>query len=291
LLPKGNPLREFVDGWAIAKYTGPADSIREQLQEKEVHMGKWDIDLSGKVALITGGSRGLGKAIASAMAEKGAAIVICGRKQDSLDKAAEDLKKTGFDVLAQAAHVARSDQVAALIKSIDERHGRLDILVNNVGTNILTPSVAEADEGLWDKIMETSLKSAFLVASRAYPLMKKAGGGKIINMSSTAARKAARGMGIYCVAKAALEMLTRVLAVELASDHIRVNGVAPSVVKTQFSQPFWSNESILKEITGAIPMGRIAETGDVVGTVLYLASGLSDFVTGEIVTVDGGSMA
>jgi NAD(P)-dependent dehydrogenase (short-subunit alcohol dehydrogenase family) len=254
-------------------------------------MGTWDIDLSRKIALVTGGSRGLGKAIALAMAEKGAQVVICGRKQENLDKAADELKSAGFDVMAWPAHAGKADQVAALIRAIEKRHGTLDILVNNVGTNILTPSVAEADEGLWDKLMETNLKSAFLFTSRAYPLMKKAGAGKIVNISSIAARKAARGMGIYCVAKAALEMLTRVLAVELAPDRINVNAVAPCVVRTQFSRPFWSNEDLLKEITAAIPLGRIAETSDVVGAVLYLASSLSDFITGEIITVDGGSMA
>jgi 2-deoxy-D-gluconate 3-dehydrogenase len=144
---------------------------------------------------------------------------------------------------------------------------------------------------LWEKIMETNLKSAFLVTSHALRLLKKAGGGKIINISSIAARKAARGMGIYCVAKAGLEMLTRVLAVELSSDHICVNAVAPCVVRTEFSRPFWSDASLLKEIIATIPMGRIAETDDVVGTVLYLSSRLSDFVTGEIITVDGGSVA
>ncbi|MGD2124794.1 MAG: SDR family oxidoreductase [Desulfobacteraceae bacterium] len=250
-----------------------------------------NIDLSDKVALVTGGSRGLGRAIAQAMAEKGAKVVICGRKQENLDQAQKEFRELGFEVMALTAHVAKSDQVAALIQAIDEQFGKLDILVNNVGTNILTPSVAEADEGLWDKLIETNLKSAFLVSSNAYGLMKKAGGGKIINISSIAGRKAARGMGIYCVAKAALEMLTKVLALELASDHINVNAVAPSVVRTQFSQPFWSNESLLKEITNTIPMGRIAETGDVVGIVLFLASDLSNFITGDIINVDGGSMA
>ena len=254
-------------------------------------MGTLDTDLSGKTALVTGGSRGLGKAIALAMAERGAEVVICGRKQENLDQAVEEMKRAGFDVLARTAHVGKTDQVASLVETIGKRYGKLDILVNNVGTNILTPSVAEADEGLWDKLMETNLKSAFLVASRACPLMKKAGGGKIINISSIAARKAARGMGIYCIAKAGLEMLTRVLAVELAGDRINVNAVAPCVVRTQFSRPFWKDESLLKEITRTIPMGRIAEPTDVVGAVLYLASGLSDFVTGEILTVDGGTMA
>jgi 2-deoxy-D-gluconate 3-dehydrogenase len=145
--------------------------------------------------------------------------------------------------------MGKSDQASALFQAIEEKFGKLDILVNNVGTNLLTPSVVEADEGLWDKLIETNLKSAFLASSMAYKLMKKAGAGKIINLSSIAARKAARGMGIYCIAKAGLEMLTKVLAVELASDHIQVNAVAPCVVRTQFSQPL---NSIMKEILRTI---------------------------------------
>jgi NAD(P)-dependent dehydrogenase (short-subunit alcohol dehydrogenase family) len=250
-----------------------------------------DMDLKNKVALVTGGSRGLGKAIAQAMASKGARVAICGRKQENLDQATKEFEASGLKVLARAAHVGKSDHVKALITDLEKEFGALDILVNNVGTNILTPSVAEADEGLWDKLIETNLKSAFLVTSHAYPLMKKSGKGKIINISSIAARKPSRGMGIYCVAKAALEMLTKVLAVELASENINVNAVAPVVVRTQFSQPFWSNESLLKEITRTIPMGRIAETEDVVGAVLFLASDLSDFITGEVIDIDGGSLA
>jgi len=250
-----------------------------------------NIDLSGKVALVTGGSRGLGKDIALAMAEKGANVVICGRKKENLDEAIEEFRKLGLDLMSQSANVSKSDQVRAMFQAVDEQFGRLDILINNVGTNILTPSVVDADEGVWDKIIETSLKGAFLVSSHAAKIMKKVGGGKIVNISSIAARKASRGMGIYCVAKAGVEMLTRVLAVELAPDNINVNAVAPGMIRTRFSQPLWSNEGLLKEILRTIPMGRIAETGDVVGTVLFLASGLSDFITGEVITVDGGSMA
>ena len=255
-------------------------------------MKEMNLDLSGKVALVTGGSRGLGKAIALAMAKKGANVAICGRKQENLDQATKEFGGIGLEVMARVANVGKSDQVGALFQAVEDRFGRLNILVNNVGTNILTPSVAEADEALWDKIIETNLKGIYLVSSRAVRLMRKTGGGgKIINISSIAARKAAMGMGIYCVAKAGVEMLTKVLAVELAQDRINVNAVAPSVVRTQFSQPFWSNESLLKEITKTIPMGRIAETDDVVGTVLFLASNLSDFITGEVITVDGGSTA
>jgi len=255
-------------------------------------MNEMNLDLSGKVALVTGGSRGLGKAIALAMAKKGASVAICGRKQENLDQATKEFGGMGLEVMTCAANVGKADQVGALFQAVEDRFGRLNILVNNVGTNILTPSVSDADEALWDKIIETNLKGTYLVSSRAVRLMRKAGGGgKIINISSIAARKAAMGMGIYCVAKAGVEMLTKVLAVELAQDRINVNAVAPSVVRTQFSRPFWSNESLLKEITKTIPMGRIAETDDVVGTVLFLASNLSDFITGEVITVDGGSTA
>lgn len=254
-------------------------------------MDKMSLDLSGKVALVTGGSRGLGKAIAIAMARKGADVVICGRKQENLDGAVEDFSQAGLDVMTRVANVGKSDQVTGLFQAIEKRFGKLDILVNNVGMNILTPAVSEAEESLWDKTMETNLKGTYLASSRAVSLMKKTGRGKIINISSIAARRAARGMGIYCVAKAGVEMLTKVLAVELAKDHINVNAVAPSVVKTRFSQPFWSNEDLLNEIVKTIPMGRIAETDDVVGTVLFLASSLSDFITGEVIAVDGGAMA
>jgi NAD(P)-dependent dehydrogenase (short-subunit alcohol dehydrogenase family) len=254
-------------------------------------MGTMDIDLSGKVALVTGGSRGIGIAVAMAMAEKGARVAICGRKQENLDQAQEDFRNKGYKVLAKPANMAQAAQVAALFNAVDEQFGGMDILVNNVGTNIFTPSVAEADEGLFDKLMETNLKSVFLASAEAVKLMRKRGGGRIINISSIAGRKATRGMGIYCVGKAAVDMLTKVLAQELAVDRINVNAVAPGMVRTKFSQPFWSNESLLSELLKTVPMGRIAETDDVVGAVLFLASGLSDFITGEIIAVDGGSMA
>ena len=254
-------------------------------------MSGMEINLAGKAALVTGGSRGLGLAIALAMAEKGARVAICGRKQENLDKAVAELKQKGFPVFASPANVGQAAQVSNLFALVEKELGGLDILVNNVGTNILTPSVAEADESLFDKLMETNLKSAFLSSAEAVQRMKKRGGGKIVNISTVAARKAARGMGIYCVAKAGLEMLTKVLAQELAPDHINVNAVAPGVVRTRFSQPFWSNEGLLKEIIRDVPMGRIAETADVVGAVLFLCSSLTDYVTGEVITVDGGSMA
>lgn len=254
-------------------------------------MGAMDLDLSGKVALVTGSSRGIGKSIAMALAEKGAKVALCGRKQENLDQALEEFRKLGLQAVGRTANMGQTQQVAALFAAVDEAFGGPDILVNNVGTNLLTPSVAEADVGLFDKLMETNLKSAFLASAEAVKRMKKRGGGKIINISSIAGRKASRGMGIYCIAKAGVDMLTKVLAQELAPDRINVNAIAPGVVRTKFSQPFWSNEALLNEIVKTIPMGRIAETSDVVGAALFLASGLSDYITGEILSVDGGSMA
>jgi len=248
-------------------------------------------DFAGKVALVTGGSRGIGESITVALAQRGAQVVICGRKQENLALAAERFTKMGLEVTGKVANVGHWDQVKAILEMVEAQFGRLDILVNNVGMNILTPSVVEAEETLWNKIIQTNLGGTFLVTKAGVRLMKKSGGGKIVNISSIAARKAALGMGIYCVAKAGVDMLTRVLAVELAKDNIQVNGVAPCMVKTPFSKPFWSNEGLLKQITQTIPMGRIAETGDVVGAVLFLVSGFSDFMTGEVLTVDGGSMA
>ncbi|RJR21665.1 MAG: SDR family oxidoreductase [Desulfobacteraceae bacterium] len=250
-----------------------------------------ELDFSGKVALVTGGSRGIGKGVSLALAERGARVMICGRKEEILRSASRELKELGYEVLAFPANVGKSDQVKALMEYLDKQFGKLDILVNNVGMNILTPSIIDSDEGLWDKVIETNLKGPYLVTKEAVRLIRKAGAGRVINISSIAARKATMGMGIYCIAKAGLEMLTRVLAVELAQERINVNAIAPSMVKTGFSKFFWGNESLLPEITRMVPMGRIAEVEDVVGCVLFLASELSRFVTGETITVDGGSMA
>ncbi len=248
------------------------------------------IDFTGKTALVTGGSRGLGLSIAAALAEKGAQVEICGRKQENLDAAVQELEDKGLKAYARQAHMGKSEQVDALFEDIKENFGRLDILINNVGMNLPTPSVADLDEGLWDKILEGNLKSAFLASRRAVPLMKGQGGGRIVNISSIAARRASPGMGVYCVAKAGLEMLTRVLAKELASERISVNAVAPGMIRTGFSKPFWGNDSLLADLTATIPMGRIAETGDVVGAVLFLCSSWAEYITGEVVTVDGGAM-
>jgi len=243
-------------------------------------------DFVGKRVLVTGGSKGIGLGIARYFAEAGAKVAICGRKEANLVKAREQLG----EVVTLAAHLGKAEEVEQLFSTVQTTFGSLDILVNNMGMNIFTPFTVEADIGLWDKIMEGNLKSAFLCCRQAFPLMKT-NGGVIVNLSSIAGHRAAPGMGIYGIAKAGLNMLTKVLAKELASYRIRVNAVAPGMVETDFSKPFWGNDDILKELLKGIPLGRIARIQDVVRAVAFLSSDHSDYLTGEIISVSGGAEA
>jgi 2-deoxy-D-gluconate 3-dehydrogenase len=268
--------------------------------------GLW-YNLEGKVALVTGGSRGTGLAIARELLRQKARVVICARKPEGLEVARQELAELAAvvaasaplaaapqaptaapDLLALPAHIAEEDQVERLFAAVLDRFGRLDILINNVGMNLLTPSTVDADVVAWRKIIDTNLTGPYLCARQAARAMRPRQAGKIVNLSSIAGRRATPGMGIYGVAKAGLEMLTRVLAVELAPDNIQVNAVAPSMVKTGFSAPFWSNESLQARIVAGIPAGRLAETSDVVHPVLFLASDAAGYITGQTLVVDGG---
>lgn len=246
--------------------------------------------LAGKVFIVTGGSRGIGLALARRLLHEGANVTICARKQEGLDQAANELQG-GDNLLTVPAHVAREEDAEMLIGQTKSHFGKIDALINNVGMNLMTPALVDTDSATWQKIIETNLTGTYLCSRAAARMMKEAGGGKIVNISSTAACRPAPGMGIYGIAKAGIEMLTRVLAVELASANIQVNAVAPCMVKTGFSAPFWSNQDIHDQIVSTIPLGRLAETADVVEPVLFLCSNGADFITGQILTVDGGSTA
>ena len=246
-------------------------------------------NLKDKSFVITGGSRGIGFTIAKMLLDEGASVLICGRKQDNLEKAAEALN--GGDSLAvHTAHIAKEEDVDSLFDKAVSLFGTLDGFVHNAAMNIPT-TLVDSDAGIWNKIMDTNLNGAYLCLRKAGRVMKNNGRGKIVSISSIASRRAAPFMGIYGIAKAGIEMMTRVVAQELAPYNIQVNAVAPAMVRTDFSRPFWSDENIHAHIVKTIPMGRIAEQSDVAHPVLFLLSEGADYITGTTIAVDGGSLA
>lgn len=220
-------------------------------------MSKIWYNLEGKAVVVTGGSRGIGLELARLLLEQRAKVVICGRKQEGLDVAASELN-SGENLLAIQAHIAKEEDVENLFDKTIENFGRLDVLINNVGMNIVT-ALVDADLSLWQKIIDSNLSGTFLCSRKAGKIMRDQKKGKIVNVSSIAGRRAAPAMGIYGIAKAGVEMMTRVLALELAPFNIQVNAVAPGMVRTKFSKPFWSNKGLYDQIVKTIPLGRIAE--------------------------------
>lgn len=251
-------------------------------------MSKMNYALDDKVALVTGGTRGIGLALATELLAQNARVIICARKAEGLQQAARELN--GGDRLTTIqAHVGKPEQVDALFEAIAQKFGRLDVAINNVGMNLPTPAIPDLDPALFQKIIDTNLTGAFLCSRRAAAMMRPQKQGKIISVTSIGSRRATPMMGVYGIAKAAMEMLTKVLAAEVAADNIQVNAVAPGMVRTDFSKPFWSNPQMHEAITAKIPMGRIAEINDVVHPVLFLASPGSDYITGHTLIVDGGA--
>jgi len=252
-------------------------------------MGNLSYGLENKVIVVTGASRGIGLEIARLLVEQKARVVICGRKPEGLDAAVAELKG-GNNLLAVSAHIAREAEVNTLFDRTLEKFGTVDALINNVGMNIPTGTV-DAEYGVWQKIVETNLNGTFLCSRKAGQIMREKQTGKIVSITSIAAQKAAPFMGVYGVAKAGIEMMTRVIAQELAPFNIQANAVAPCMVRTKFSEPFWSNPDIYAQIVKTIPLGRIAEPADVAHPALFLCSSAADFITGQVLTVDGGATA
>lgn len=247
-------------------------------------------DLSNKVALITGASRGIGEAIAKAYAGAGATVILSSRKQEGLDAVAADIKSAGGTAIPIAAHTGDSQAVNALVEQVVQRVGGVDILVNNAATNPHFGPIMSSEESHWDKILDVNVKGYFRMVQACAPLMKARGGGKVINMASVAGRTPLAGMGIYCVSKAAVIMLTEVLAAELAADNIQVNAIAPGFIKTRFSSAIWDNPQVNDAVVATIPQRRIAAPEELTGIALYLASSASSFTTGATITVDGGQL-
>ena len=245
-------------------------------------------DLTGKVALLTGASKGIGKAMAIAMGQAGAKVVIASRKQEALDEVAVEMRAEGIDVHPIAGIVGDSVSMKNLVNETISKYGGIDILVNNAAVNPVFGPVVDTDNAAFDKIMQVNLKGPFELAKLVHSSMVARGGGSIINISSIGGISPEAMLGIYSVSKAAIISLTKVMAKEWGPEGIRVNVICPGLIKTKFSEALWSNEKILSSVLRQQPLDMLAEPDDVAGLALLLASDAGAFCSGGIYTADGG---
>jgi NAD(P)-dependent dehydrogenase (short-subunit alcohol dehydrogenase family) len=250
------------------------------------------ISLTGKVALVTGGGRGIGKAITKRLAEAGAGVVIASRKMENLQATADEFAALPGKVVPIACHVGRLDQLEELVRQTEARLGPVDILVNNSATNIgQGPALAVTDDML-DKMIEINVKAALRLVRLTVPKMiERKSGGSVINISSIAGLRPQEGGLLYSFTKAGLIMMTRCWARELGPHGVRVNAIAPGLIQTDFSEYFWKDEGRRKQYERAQPIGRIGRAEEIGGAALYLASDESSFVTGQVFVIDGGMTA
>ncbi len=247
------------------------------------------ISLEGKVALVSGASRGIGEASALAFASAGADVVVSSRKLSDLEKVSEKIKAKGVKSLVVAAHVAKTEESKNLVNTVMKEFGRIDILFNNAGTNPYYGPLLDAEEWAWDTTFNVNLRGPFFLAQLVARVMKEQGGGCMVNTSSVGAFRAS-DLSIYSVTKAAYVMLTQVMAKEWGQWGIRVNAIAPGVIKTKLSELLWKEPAVGKAAMESMAMLRLGEPEDVAGVVLFLASDLARYVTGETIVVDGGQM-
>jgi len=246
--------------------------------------------LDQKVAIVTGASRGIGKSIAETFAREGASVVICGRKQDTLDAVAQELQGTAGRVVPKAAHVGRLEDLQRLVDETTRELGRIDIVVNNAGTNIAQGPAVNMDDTQFDKMVEINLKAAFRLTRLVAPGMMQHGSGSIINVASIAGmRPQFHGM-LYSMTKAALIMMTQSFAVELGPSGVRVNAIAPGLIQTHLSEYYWKDENRWQQLQNMQPIKHLGQPHEIAGTALLLASDAGSYLTGQTIVVDGGRL-
>ncbi len=252
---------------------------------------KINFDLDNKIAIVTGASRGIGQSIAKGLAAHGATVFCTSRKIEDLNKVKDEIESEGGKAHAIACHIGKLDDIQNLFKAVEERYGRLDILVNNAATNPYFGDVLHATADAWDKTIDVNFKGYFFMSQFAANLMIKNKGGSIVNVASINGIRPAPFQGIYSMTKAGVIAMTKSFAKELAPFNVRVNAILPGLTDTKFSSVMTQNEEILKLILPTIPMKRVANPDEMVGAVVYLVSDAASYTTGATIVIDGGALA
>ena len=248
-------------------------------------------DLSGKVALVTGASRGIGAATAQLLAAFGAHVVVSSRKLDACEEVVEALKGDGGQATALAAHIGETASIDVLFDQLSERKLIPDILVNNAAANPYFGPMLDMPMTAFDKTVEVNIKGYFYTSMKAARLMRERGGGAIVNVASINGRRAAPGQGVYSLTKAAILSMTEGFAKELAPHKIRVNAVMPGLTDTKFAGALTQNDALLKQLLRMIPMGRVAQPGEIAPMIAFLCTPAASYITGGSFAVDGGFLA
>ena len=244
--------------------------------------------LDGRVAIVTGASKGIGEAIARGLADLGAKVVVSSRKQEAVEAVAASICRNGGEAIAIAAHVGDMEQATSLVDRTAERFGAIDVIVNNAAANPVFGSVLDADRAVFDKIMAVNVRGPLAIARRAFPFLKQGGGGSIVNISSIGGVRPEPHLGLYSISKAALISLTKVLASEWGPANVRVNAICPGLVKTKFSQALWDNPDILERFIDETPLRRLATPDDIAPLAVFLAGEAAAYCTGGVYMIDGG---
>ena len=245
-------------------------------------------DMSGKIAVVNGASRGIGEAIAKGLADCGALVVLTSRRQESVQKVADDIVAAGGKAVARACHAGRLDEIEELFDYVKNEFGRLDILINNAATNPYYGPATELTPKAFDKTVDINLKGPYFMLSRAVPIMAESGGGSVVNVASIAALISLPGQAVYSMTKAGLISITRSFAKEYGKQGIRVNAILPGVVETQLASALVEDPGVQKWLSG-LPAGRAAQPHEMVAGVLYLVSDQAAYTTGTTLVMDGGA--
>ncbi len=244
---------------------------------------------AGKVVMVTGASRGIGKAVALAFADAGADLVITARKVPGLQEVGDAIRTMGRKCLEVSAHARKTEDLENLVDTVMKEYGRIDVLVNNAATNPAMGPIVDTEVSVFDHIMETNLKGYFVLSKLVGKIMRDQKSGNIINISSAGGVSPAEFLGPYCISKAGINMLTKAMALEMGPYNVRVNAIAPRIVKTDFSKALWTNEKLMAKEFKLTPLKVVATPEEIAQCAMYLASSATNYMTGHILVVNGGA--